>query len=352
LLSLPLLLAACAPPEAARYLAWQRAQDGVYAVAPRDLGTLDDLAAVAGAMGTVRQGGQVMLEDDGGMAYTGSRALHVGYDVQRGVAVPLDGEGLLLWSFYAHLEDIAAELSDHDLDPAEYLPVDTAWTPVIPDVLLELLPQENAAYATGGHFFILLADLTDKEVPLAANAGIVRHEFGHAVFHRLTCGAPLAPPPYDTADESAGSLYYGSLHEGFADSFAGLTLDDPEFIAASLDLEERRLDGDQTLEGIELPEDFLASAEEDLLAIYDPYALGSVIAATAWDLRTALDDPDRALAVLIATTRAWTEAGAFGDAWGFLRIWAETAAPGEERDALCTALRTRFGEHAPAECDP
>ncbi|MFH1466962.1 MAG: hypothetical protein ABIO70_21445 [Pseudomonadota bacterium] len=345
-----LLLAACAPPQADRFLAWQRADDGTYTVAPRDLGALTDLSAVSGDLGAVRQGGRVTFDDDGGMTHRGSRALHVGYGVQGSTAVPLDADGLLLWSFYAHLEDIARELPEHGLDPEVFFPVGTAWTPVIPDVMLELLPLKNAAYATGGHFFILLADLADKDVPLAANAGIVRHEFGHAIFHHLTCGAPLAAPPFDAADQRAGSLYYSSLHEGFADSFAGLTLDDPAFLAASLDLEERRLDGDQTLEGVELPEEFIATSDEELLAIYDPYALGSVIAAAAWDLRVALDDPERSLEILIVSARAWSEAEEFGDAWGFLQVWAATAAPGAEHEALCASLTARFGEHAPAEC--
>jgi len=118
LLALPVLVAtACGAPggEADRYLAFQR-QEGGWVVAPRDRGTLDDLATLAGSLGEVRTGGIILYEDDGSMTSRGGRALDVGYDVQDGVAVPFDEDGLILWSFYGHLEDLEAELAELGLD--------------------------------------------------------------------------------------------------------------------------------------------------------------------------------------------------------------------------------------------
>ncbi len=350
-LFLPWLLStACAPPEAQRYLAWQVDGDG-YVVAPRDKGSLRDLSAVSGSMGTVYQGGSISIDNDGTTAYHGGRAMRVVYGVDGDVAVPTDEQGLLLWSFVGHLEDLSTELGGHGFDPEVFFPIDATWSPVIPDLTLEMLPMENAAYATAGHFFILLNDLIDKDIPLAANAGIVRHEFGHAAFHWLTTGDVLGDTPFDAVTQDAASLYYSSLHEAYADSFAALTLDDPDFFEGSLDMPDRDMTGDHQLEEVELPEDFLAESSDDPLAIWDPYPLGTVFASTAWDTREALGDPGEALAILTDAVLSWTQDGRFGDAWGLLEHWVDVAPQGEAQSALCQAIGERFGDaYTPDAC--
>jgi hypothetical protein len=232
-----------------------------------------------------------------------------------------------------------------------FFPIDAAWTPVLPDAMLELLPMENAAYATAGHFFILLQDLISKDVPLAANAGIVRHEFGHALFHWLTTGDTLASAPFEMTEQTEASLFYSSLHEAYADSFAALTLDDPDFFAASLNMPARDLSGDHTVADVQLPAEFLAGADEELLAIWDPYPVGTLFAATAWDLRLALDDPHQALALLTEAVLLWTERGEPGDAWGLLDVWVALAPEGLARDSLCGSIEQRFaGAYSSASC--
>ena len=348
--SVALLLISCAPPDAQRYLAWQVDGDG-YVVAPRDMGAMRDLEGVSGTVGTVYQGGLITIENNGDTFYDGGRDMHVVYGVDGGVAVPTDEQGLLLWSFLGHLEDLAAELPDHGFEAAVFFPIDAAWSPVIPDLTLEMLPMENAAYATAGHFFILLNDLIDKDIPLAANAGIVRHEFGHAAFHWLTTGGVMASSPFDAVSLTAPSLYYSSLHEAFADSFAGLTLDDPNFFEGSLEMPDRDMSGDHLLDAVQLPEQFLDETEDDPLAIWDPYPLGTVFASTAWDTREALDDPAEALAILTDGVLSWTDAGDFGDAWGLLEHWVDAAPEGEARDGLCDAIHVRFGAaYVPSAC--
>jgi len=343
---LPAVLAlACGAPvgEADRYLAFQR-EDGGYVVAPRDRGTLDDLGAISGELGQISTGGIILYENGGLMTWEGGRALDVGYEVQDGVAVPLDEDGLVLWSFYGHLEDVAAQLPDLGIEGDRYFPLDAAWTPVLPDLLLELLPKENAAYATGGHFFILLDDLYDKDLPLVANAGVIRHEFGHAIFHVLTAGGVKRSPTLAAADPSVPSLYYSSLHEGFADTFATLTLDDPDYFEDSLPMASRDVSRDWTIADVELPERFARTSRDDLYAIWDPYPLGTLFAATAWDLRMALDDPSAAWDIVLEGTRTWVEVTTADDAWGLLNAWVKAAAPGSAATALCASVRTRFGD--------
>ncbi len=351
-LVLSLFLPACAPPAADHYLAFQwDSEDSGYVVTARDRGTMDSLQAVSGSLGTVLQGGVVTMETDGDTYHEGGRAMRVGYGVSDDVAVPLDEHGLVLWSFYGHLEDLATELPDHGFDPDVFFPIDAAWTPVLPDAMLELLPMENAAYATAGHFFILLQDLISKPVPLAANVGIVRHEFGHAVFHWLTTGDTLASSPFDGLEQSESSLFYSSLHEAYADSLAALTLDDPDFFSASLNMPSRDLTGDHIVADVQLPAEFLDSSEDQLLAIWDPYPVGTLFASTAWDLRVALDDPDEALALLTEAILLWTEQGDPGDAWGLLDTWVGLAPAGVARDSLCSSVEFRFaGAYTVAAC--
>jgi len=350
---LALLGAGCAAPggEAGRYLAFQR-EDGGYVVAPRPRGTLGDLVTITGDEGGIRTGGIIVYQDDGTMDWEGGRALDVGYGVQDGVAVPLDEDGLVLWSFYGHLEDVAAQMPALGLPADDYFPLDAAWTPILPDLLLELLPKENAAYATGGHFFILLDDLVAKDVPLAANAGVIRHELGHAVFHVLTTGAVNRTPPFSVADTSVDSLYYSCLHEGFADIFASLSLDDPDWFEDSLPMTGRDLTGDWTVEDAEMPEHFHRTSGDDPLAIYDPYPLGTVFASTAWDLGEALGDPLAAWDVVLEGTRYWVEVDEPGDAWGLLEAWVEAADPGVATDTLCASIDARFGDLAEVEACP
>ncbi len=346
---------ACGPSlEATNYLRFGIGGDGEYYVSPESMGTMQDLEAVSGSLGTVHQGGLVTMNAQGDTFYEGGRAMRVDFDVDDPMtltAVPLDEQGLVLWSFYGHLEDLAGELSDHGFDRDVFFPIDAAWTPVLPDAMLEMLPMENAAYATAGHFFILLQDLISKDVPLAANAGIVRHEFGHAVFHWLTVGDTLASSPFGAGAQSESSLFYTSLHEGYADSFAALTLDDPDFFAASLNMPARDLSGDHSVATVQLPAEFLATADEELLAIWDPYPLGTLFAATAWDLRLATNDSAQALASLTTAVLTWTDQGDLGDAWGLLDTWVEQAPAGPARDSLCSSAERRFaGAHTVAAC--
>ncbi len=350
LLLWPLCLA-CAldAPDAQQYLAFQLS-DGQYVVTPRDKGSLSDLQILAGDLGQVRTGGYVRMEDNGDSFYEGGRQLEIAYQTQDGVAVPLDEHGLLLWSFYGHLEDLSLELPQHGLDPEVFFPLDAAWTPVMPDFYLEMLPKENAAYATAGHFFILLDDIIAKDVPLAANAGIVRHEFGHALFHWLSTGGVLASAPFGLR-ETESSLYYASLHEGIADSVAALTLDDPDFFAASLPMDERNLTGNWVVADVQLPAAYLENASDSLLDFYDPYPLGTVFAATAWDLREALGSPDEALAIVLDGVRLWVEPGEMGDAWGMLDAWVQAAPSELAFDTLCESVRVRFeGVHQVEAC--
>lgn len=332
-------LLGCSSEPPGAVLAYVR-EDAGYAVAARALPALEDPGAVSGELGAASHGGRFAGED-----YTGGAPLEVRYAVRDDVAVPLDRDGLLLWSFYGHLADARDALAARGVDIAPIFPVPLAWNPAV-SPLFELVPSDNAAYAVGANLFLLLPDGDDRPVPLLANAGVVTHELGHALLHLQMRGDPLAEPLAPDTTTVAGQ-WQAAIHEGFADALAGLLLDDPAFLDPSLDLPARRLDGDAVL-----TEALLPSADEGAIAIvptYDPYPLGSVIAAAAWDVREALDDPDRALALLLRGVDAWAPASTEDlDGERFLAAWV-AAADEEEREALCAALDARFGSLLAAE---
>lgn len=342
-----LLLAACAPPPPTSYLAWQVTGAG-YDLAPRPVGAVQDMATLEGPWIQGHAGGEVVYLDDGDCAHEGGRPLHVQYDVQDNVAVPFDQQGLILWSLNGHLEDFSLDLVEAGLDDAGLLPVTLATTPVLPDLLLEMMPYENAAYATGCNVFIVLEDMINKDIPLAANAGVIRHEMGHGVFHVLTAGGVDAPGPFEAGDLSAGALYYASLSEGVADMTASLTLDDPDFIEVSLAMPERDVSGDWRASLVTLPEEFLEEEGDSVLPLYDPYPLGTVFAATAWDLRVATDDPQGTWLLALAAVELWMEGGDPGQVMGFLDALVALA---PEPQVVCDSVATRFaGVYEVAAC--
>lgn len=354
MIALLLLFFACSPPDAGSYLAWQFV-DGAYRIAPRPQASLQDYGSLDGRWVDAFAGGGLDLYTDGSCGYREGHRLQILYDVDGDVAVPFDEAGLILWSAYGHLEDLQVLLEDIGLGDAGVLPVTLAYTPVIPDLYLEMLPLENAAYANGCHTLLLLEDLVTKDVPLAANAGVIRHEFGHSVFHVLETGDRDAPDPFGAVYTDPDALYNMSLNEGFADMFASLSLDDPDFLLVSLPSQTQRdVSGEKTLEnsGIVFPEDFVEENESNPLALYDPYALGTVFASTAWDLREALPTSRDALDLVVLALRNWIDRGELGDVYAFLDELVVVTDDPTARDALCASIQTRFGSrYEVAACD-
>jgi hypothetical protein len=335
------LLLACTSEAPDAVLAYVRDEDAAgYTIAPRALPELTDPRTMSGTLGDVRHGGRIVGT---GTAehYTGGRALTVRFVEKDGVAVPLDQDGLLVYSFYGHLADAVNELDAHGVDTSPIFPIDLAWNPAV-SPLLELSPADNAAYAIGANLFLLLPDGDDRDVPLLANAGVVTHELGHALLHLLMVGDPLMDPIVTDATTLSG-MWQASLHEGFADSLAVLLLDDARFLDASIVMPAREVDADAALTTALLPNPL--ALEGSLLPVYDPYPLGTVFASVVWDIRLATDDPGATLDLLLRGVRAWAPEDE-GDIEGgaFLSALVGAADPGLQYDAACAAIGARVGD--------
>jgi len=341
----PLLLTllACDPGTAGRYQAFVHQGDGDFAAEPRAISALSDPYRLDGELGTGRAGGTVGIDWSSGRAiYDEGKPLTVNYAVQDDVGEPLDMEALILFSLYGNLQDARDRLGDLDIDIGELFPMNIAVSPALPDPTMGAFPADNEAYVPGTNTMIVLPDLT-SELPLAANTGVVFHEFGHGLFHYLTSGDVYGDRLLDLDQPAELTDGAGSLDEGFADMLGTLLTDDPAFISRSIVLPERDVTGDHTAAGVEvLPGEF---TDGGVLATYDPYPLGTVFASVSWDLRIASDDPGRTLQWDAEAVQDW----AVGEDLTVYR-WLDALVAVVARDSpsleddLCRSIETRFAD--------
>ena len=321
-----LFACACAPPEVSRFPVVD-GREGTYELVEREIPELEDPRAMLGSLGDGSVGGYLDLKR---IDYRGGGPIRVRYHADGDVAVPLHDDAVVLWSYYHALGQIKDELMPYDIDVDGIFPIPFAYQPIIGGASLT---ASNAAYAGGGaHFFVLLADRPGADLPLAANPGVIRHEFGHALFQFLTVGDVQKPSPFDDLPEVR------ALNEGFADAVSSISLDDPSgFWDLSIpNAESRHLDVVHTVEGT-----------EDVQA--NPYARGSVYASLAWALREQTD-PETALALVMTTTQVWSDeaqrTGEQGlpliDRWAQLLVMQSVGITD-----LCPAYTERFGKDCP-----
>ena len=168
-----LYLAACQGPTVSifqRYLI----EDQQYRIGESEIPPLTDPVRMIGDYGQIYAGG-VFANNfaTNELSYEKGRRIRMQYTIQESVFTPLDRDGLILLSFYGHLYDMLKVVEETELETEKLYPLDIAITPMLADPSLAFLPMENAAYVPSVHAFILLSDLSEREVPLAANAGVV-----------------------------------------------------------------------------------------------------------------------------------------------------------------------------------
>ncbi len=317
-----------------------------YSIFNRTIPTLHTPSTMRGELGSLMIGGIFEANlSTASLEYSQGNPVRPHFHVSEGVAKPLDRDGLIAFSYYAHLQDSAYLLEQADLDLSPITPIDTAISPIIPDLSLNFLPLENAAYAPTAHCFILLSDLVEKDVPLAANKGIVAHEFGHAVFHFLTTGGTDTPKLVSPTSVSSDSI--NSLDEGLADVLGYLVSQRTDFIGDSLDNVDRALNTEHLAENVELlPGE---EVEDSLLPSYNPYPLGSVFAATIWKIDQQNQSSLRTLNWVLETTRIFGEKVNDGSipnsvetGYHWLDIFVDLANSADEKQLACDSIEQHF----------
>lgn len=291
--AVPLLLfflPACTPapvpppkPYTAELLSYQ---GGKYLLADEKLETLDELSGMKGAVASFQGGGTVSFatglgSDEGAWrrAYTPTDGspVRLAYENDNGVVRALDYSSFAMLGIYRELERIrdfyrGLGVADPALKP---IPV---WYHASISLFSVPFVQNNAAYSPEADGLLLFSEYLDgDEVPLDLNLGVMAHEYGHAVFNHLAWGGHV---PRSLLDgwPSRGTNMLRALEEGLADLLGATITDDPRFLSrssasagAARDLSVKQV--------ADLPMWSAASASSDS---YDPYPLGTVLAAALW----------------------------------------------------------------------
>jgi len=185
-------------------------------------------------------------------------------------------------------------------------------------------------------------------VPIAAHQGVVRHEYGHALFGHLTTGfSPSCPE--DPTDIPGNWVLWNEVNEGFADILATLTLDDPVFIETALPVARRDVRSEIHVASEEL---YIEGVETQ-----DPYLVGSVVAAFAWDIREVVGTERPLSAAFTAAQRLREiplqrdpEELLFAPDEFVLQMVRALSAEETALSAACMALQNRFPHLEAPEC--
>jgi hypothetical protein len=300
---LPAVLAGCLAPDISGThdaIVVARGPDGTYGLHAREV-TADDLVALDGE--SVRFVSRPTLTIDPDLLtidVDGDEGMHVTYADQDGALLATDYLGLIGVTAYHHLSAAHAYFRGLGLGAA---------TDDIAQQRVFFLPKLRVAGGGGGtandniafipleSAFLVLAEKQLDAVPLAANEGVVAHEFSHSVLHHRFADGSNRPPNETFGWDSTSANYWASLHEGLADVHGAGITGEPNFILPSAG-PEFGINRDVSSPDHILTDALLLDVESSFS--YDPYPLGSVLAATLWSYRDALiargDDRDAALA--------------------------------------------------------
>ena len=205
---------------------------------------------------------------------------------EQGAALPWDFDSAMLLTLYHHFEQGLLFFEQLGLGLDIIRPLSVHYFPRTSTGLLALpipLVSDNAAYVITTDSFVIMPRWLLGSVPLFANRGVIVHELSHLVFNRLIYQDARVPPylleawPRERVNEQR------SLDEGVADAFAALQTGNPNFIAASISQEIFGIDRGLAVERF-YDEGLRTRVVGDDMTNYDPYPLGSVVAASIWAL--------------------------------------------------------------------
>ena len=299
--------------------------------------TIDSVARAEGSTTRILKEPVVRVQENGDVEFDGGRPPNILYSEADGNIVPEDWDSLTLLSYYHHLERAVEWYRDvlGHAEVEEIVPLPSYYRIEYGIDQNVIGATDNAAYAPTAHSFLLYDAFFFQELPLAMNDGVVTHELGHAVFHRIMNGDERLPVEYREGWSPSAVAHMGAVHEGQSDVFAAMMLDEPDFLAFSLpaDVADRDLSVERRLTEAQLHNLNIGTAE--------PHEVGAVIASAIWAFSETSGRQRAAELTLAAETALAPDLnGAFhlGD---FLGRFADAGTPAEH-DAACTVLCDRF----------
>ena len=280
-----------------------------YELVESTIETMHSRSEVRGDVAYMRGGGNIEAatgepttrEDfEDALRIEGARTPRANYEIVDEVVKGWDYDSFLMFTLYHHLERSADYFESIGLDRDVVGKMRVYYAP---ELRLGFIPinllTDNAAYAFTLDAFLIPPQMLLEDLPMAANRGIIVHEYSHAVFNRLVHEDERVPDylyePWD--NEYANQL--SAIDEGIADTFAALAIQDPNFIAPSVSEDLFDIDRDLSSEREYTHE--MAGSLDAPVSGFNPYELGSVIASTIWAIRDYVGDDAELGAALLAT---------------------------------------------------
>ncbi len=314
-------------------------------LAARTVETIESVSEVRGAVTRLVKEPSIAAEDGSIRLDGGEPATALFTERSDGALVPEDWDSLLLLSYYHHLEASVAYFESLGVDTAEIVPLPSYYRLEygLEQSIVGLV--DNAAYVPSLHAFFLFDPFFLDQVPLAANDGVVTHELGHAVFHRILNGDERESVEYRENWPPEAVAHLGGLHEGQSDVFAAMQFDEPDFFRFSV---PQRFN-DRDMEEVRTLTPALVSALGDGSA--EPHQVGAVIASAIWRVSETVGR-DRAAEMTLAAEEAIASQDLGPDfrISDFLVRFVEEGDAGEQA-AACEAFCDQF-DAIQEEIDP
>ncbi|MFP4601052.1 MAG: hypothetical protein ACLFVJ_22580 [Persicimonas sp.] len=350
---LALVLGGCGNPdveEGDRFLVldWN-ADQRQYEVVESTIETLDDVEAVDGEVAYLRGGGDIIAgtsepqtEADykEALLIEGDETPQARYEREDGAVKGLDFHSFLMFTLYHHLEKSVDYFQSIGVGEDTVGRIPVYYSPTLSFIIPVNLLTDNAAYAFTLDAFLIPPQVLLEEIPLAANRGVIVHEYSHAVVNRLVHEDARAPAYLldDWPDAAANRM--AALDEGVADIFGALATGEPNFIGPSISEELFDIDRDLSKQRV-YDEALLDEVDTTPQSSFNPYALGTVVASTVWALRDDVDD-DEALGRAVADTLRDLSGPepTFRMADFFNKLWDNL--PSHVQDAACDIFTDRL----------
>ncbi len=270
----------------------------------------------------------------------GAQPVRAAYRRDGAVAVPADFDSLVMASAFVHLEQAAAFFAEHGA------PVPPAPCLVAPQLTgTWSLPDADAlAYVPGLDLFLLLPPGRDADPPLAVHRATLTHETSHRVwYYELWGGSLMSVRDALDTDPSAraGLNLLRAANEGVADYFAAADSGDPRFVAHASGASPptwRDLDRNPVLDPA-----WCDGTAPLGPGGYDPYRVGSVLAASLWRIGDRIGNAALTAALLGAMRRLGAELRtSFSYTLGDLERHLLAELPDDARAIACAELAPAY----------
>jgi len=328
-----------------------------YVLGPASIRTLSSVRNLIGGAAIVQGGGAVRVSA-AAIAERGATVdslrrqfitsapgdVDLAYSLKDGVVYPENFESLELATAYYAIEQSRAAFARWGVTtlPAARL---VARADILGEDGRSPLPRGETFYAPLSTYY-LPATPASAQIPISMNLGATAHALGHHAVAQLAWGgAPLPPtdagPPRD-AEWNVAKHSARAMTEGIADFFGAAVTGEARWldhsdqqIASARSLDQLRCGSTQMLEALPL---------DDAQVAFDPYPMGTVLAAALWEAAVETDLDGIAAASLAALPKVKAAAQAGGGKVGiadFLEGIASSA-PDELKPVLCGLLLNRF----------